>query len=291
MSEFCPRIHAEWLFRGRSVSLHSWSCRGPHGTAGEEKRQRHFEIAVVLEGGFHYRGPRGSAVGDANTAICFDAEESYETRHRDARGDAGLALVLEPPALRELFGDGDRVGFRDLCLPVLPRAHLFISLLRNRLACSGGTPEEIVIEETLFHMVRVVWEGRHPKSARGARAGFLAARERVESVQEIMATEYARPLRLDDLATRVALSPQHLCRVFKAQTGLAVHRYLNRLRLRAALPRLLDPRSDLTSIAFDAGFSSHSHFTAAYRREFGVTPSGTRRLARDPRHARILTAS
>src|SRR5882724_1755461 len=50
MSDFCPRIQAVWLFRGRSVSLHSWSCRGPHGTAGEEKRQRHFEIAVEDDG-------------------------------------------------------------------------------------------------------------------------------------------------------------------------------------------------------------------------------------------------
>src|SRR5882724_488242 len=146
MSDFCPRIQAEWLFRGRSVSLHSWSCRGPHGTAGEEKRQRHFEIAVVLDGGFRYRGPRGIAIGDANTAICFDAEEAYQTRHRDARGDAGLALVLEPDALRELVGADDRVGFRDLCIPVSPRAHLLTSLLRSRLVRRGGTAEEAVIE-------------------------------------------------------------------------------------------------------------------------------------------------
>jgi AraC-like DNA-binding protein len=54
------------------------------------------------------------------------------------------------------------------------------------------------------------------------------------------------------------------------------HRYLTRLRLRAALERLPDA-SDLTALALELGFSSHSHFTDAFRREFRRTPSEARR--------------
>jgi AraC-like DNA-binding protein len=38
--------------------------------------------------------------------------------------------------------------------------------------------------------------------------------------------------------------------------------------------------SDLTALAFDLGFSSHSHFSAAFRRAFGCTPSAFRESMR-----------
>jgi AraC-like DNA-binding protein len=52
-----------------------------------------------------------------------------------------------------------------------------------------------------------------------------------------------------------------------------VNRFLHRLRLRAALEELPECRGDITRLALDLGYSSHSHFTYAFRREFGVPPS------------------
>ena len=66
----------------------------------------------------------------------------------------------------------------------------------------------------------------------------------------------------------------HLARIFQQQTGVPVHRYLTQLRLRASLEQLADDVNDLTAVALDLGFSSHSHFTDAFRREFGHSPSG-----------------
>jgi len=42
---------------------------------------------------------------------------------------------------------------------------------------------------------------------------------------------------------------------------------------------VLERSADLTTIAFDAGFASHSHFTARFRRFFGSTPDQIRRIA------------
>lgn len=67
-----------------------------------------------------------------------------------------------------------------------------------------------------------------------------------------------------------------LCRMFRRLMGTTMHAYREGLRLRAALDALEDPRADLTSIALDHGYSSHSHFTAAFRRAFGVPPSRVR---------------
>jgi AraC family transcriptional regulator len=67
-----------------------------------------------------------------------------------------------------------------------------------------------------------------------------------------------------------------------------VHRYLTQLRLRASLDRLADGADDLTALALDLGFSSHSHFADAFRREFGKTPSEVRATA-TPRTLRQMS--
>ena len=66
---------------------------------------------------------------------------------------------------------------------------------------------------------------------------------------------------------------------FRAVTGQTIHAYRMQLRVRSALERI-ERASDLSAVALALGFSSHSHFTASFRRAFGVTPSGVRGDAR-----------
>ena len=83
-------------------------------------------------------------------------------------------------------------------------------------------------------------------------------------------------------------SPYYLSRVFRAEARVPLHSYLNRLRLRASLEFLLRfPKEALSEIALEHGFSSHSHFSAAFHTEFGIPPSA---LKLDPRatHLRAL---
>jgi AraC family transcriptional regulator len=50
-----------------------------------------------------------------------------------------------------------------------------------------------------------------------------------------------------------------------------------RYRLRQALELVLDSMAGLSEVAYATGFSSHSHLTDAFRREYGCTPSRARR--------------
>jgi AraC-like DNA-binding protein len=50
------------------------------------------------------------------------------------------------------------------------------------------------------------------------------------------------------------------------------------MRLRAGLERLLDEPVSVSTIALDSGFASHSHFTDAFRAEYGCSPSEARGL-------------
>ena len=79
-------------------------------------------------------------------------------------------------------------------------------------------------------------------------------------------------LPLRSLARMAEISPYQLCREFRAVTGMTITRYRHSLRLRIALDRLRG-RVDLTELALDLGYSSHSHFTYTFRHHFGLTPS------------------
>jgi len=71
----------------------------------------------------------------------------------------------------------------------------------------------------------------------------------------------------------LAVSPFHLCRVFRAHTGYSLHRFQTELRLRMALDQLDEFRGDLAGLAVDLGFTHHSHLTRSFRLAFGATPS------------------
>jgi AraC-like DNA-binding protein len=88
----------------------------------------------------------------------------------------------------------------------------------------------------------------------------------------------AERLTLTRIARALGVSVFHLCRSFRRATGLTLHAYRDQVRLRAALERLEQGERDLTRLALDLGYSSHSHFTAAFRRSFGTSPSRTRKL-------------
>jgi transcriptional regulator GlxA family with amidase domain len=64
-----------------------------------------------------------------------------------------------------------------------------------------------------------------------------------------------------------------LQRTFRRHTRLSIHDYVVRLRVLAALDRLVEGDGDLSTIACELGFSSHSHLSAAFRRILGQPPT------------------
>lgn len=99
------------------------------------------------------------------------------------------------------------------------------------------------------------------------------------AARELLARRATEPLTLEAIARAVGVSSFHLCRAFREVTGVTLHQYRDVLRLTQAL-EWIDAGADLSAIALEAGYSSHSHFTSAFRRTFGVTPSAARRTIR-----------
>lgn len=93
-----------------------------------------------------------------------------------------------------------------------------------------------------------------------------------------LASDPASSASLGEIAQAVAASPFPLAPRFKRATGVGLHGYRTQLRMAQSLARLGDGEGDLTGLALDLGYSSHSHFTAAFEAHFGVAPGRARGL-------------
>jgi AraC-like DNA-binding protein len=94
--------------------------------------------------------------------------------------------------------------------------------------------------------------------------------------RELLGCRFAEDLPLPLLAREVGCSAFHLARAFRRATGHSLHAFQTRLRLREALDRLAQGDAPAGNVALDLGFCSHSHFSSAFRREYGMTPSSMR---------------
>lgn len=97
----------------------------------------------------------------------------------------------------------------------------------------------------------------------------------VNRAKAILNADLSVPASLVAVAQRLRVSPNYLTHCFTRAEGVPLYRYHLNLRLQRAL-QLLPQADDLTGLALDLGFSGHSHFSAAFRRHFGMTPSAYR---------------
>ena len=216
-------------------------------------------------------------VAEANQVLFFNATESYRVSHPVTGGDGSLTLVISEPQLRELapvtfLRDGATLAFRQQRLRIDARAQVLVALLRHTLHRNIAEPLEA--ESLALTLVQRVL-GPRTTHAAGASIG----RQRlVDRIKLVLASDLARRWTLAEIATEVRGSPVYLTQVFQQVEGLPLYRYQLRLRLARALD-LLAQYDDLTTLSLDLGFSSHSHFSAAFREAYGRSPSEFRRSA------------
>lgn len=104
---------------------------------------------------------------------------------------------------------------------------------------------------------------------------------RTERAILLITTRFRDTLTLPDIAAEVGVSPFHLHRLFKADTGETPAAYLGRIRLgHAAHLMVVLPDASLVQIAFESGFSSAATFARAFRQHFQQTASDYRRSKR-----------
>lgn len=99
----------------------------------------------------------------------------------------------------------------------------------------------------------------------------------LERVVEKLYCEFRERLTLSDLATEAGVHPVHLSRVFREFQQVGIGEFVRRLRIQSACRMMLAAEMSLTEIALETGFADQSHFTRAFRKVTGVSPTIFRR--------------
>ncbi len=252
--------------------------------AGECRHRSVEECAATTHLVFPYRGVYlrhvggDQAVADANHVLFFNAGEGYQVSHPIAGGDASLSLALSEPLLRELapaslLSRRQAIGFRLQHLGIDPRAQALVAVLRHALGNASVEPLEA---ESLA--LTLVCRSLGPRTAH--EPGATRSRRRLaDRVKVLLASDLSRRWSLAEIAGEIRASPVYLTQVFQQTEGIPLYRYHLRLRLAQALD-LIARYDDLSALAADLGFSSHSHFSAAFRRAYGRSPTAFRQSAR-----------
>ncbi len=293
------------LYDSPLVSMRDYCCRISCGGPGDEEHPDTNQIVLMRYGAFSKHFGRRSVTADVNQAVFFSKGSTYRISHPADCGDRGTVLVPSPRVLEEIIRELDPAiderperPFPFVTGPcdsgVFWRQREIVQRLET--VDSGPLeplrPDPLWGDVTALQLIADVLEAafaRHGLARRPRRNGTDADHaDRAEAAKTYLASRLSERITLEDVARAAGASPFHLSRIFQQRTGAPIHRYLTRLRLRAALERLFDGANDLTQLALDLGFSSHSHFTDSFRREFGRTPSEVRRNA-SPRKLREMS--
>ncbi len=267
------------------ITLYRCRCQ-PHHDRVVRVQPAH-AIAFPHSGAFELVREGRRTLIDSNVVVFHNARVPYTTNHPVGGGDTGSALVVREDVLFEMLDRYDpgiashrERPFTSDHAPTPSRAVLRERLLLRHVT-AVGPPDALAAEETALLLVDQVIKlpFRGAAAGRAAPGRDVAHRKAIaEGAKVLLAARFKERLSLGAIAAELHASPFHLGRVFRSETGLTVHRYLTRLRLREALHRLWSSDADLTTLALDLGFDTHSHFTAAFRREFGVTPRAVREV-------------
>lgn len=246
-------------------------------------------VAVVIQGRKRVELRKATFTYDTSRFLLTSLDLPVVSRVIEASEEVPylcMVLRLEMPVVRELLSreeipereaspDSPAMATGETTAELLDASRRLIDLLR--------TPEDIPFFNYLIKREIIYRILRGPVGARLRAIATLGDQSnRTAKVIAWIRTNYAKPLRIEDLAAIAGMGVSTFHRHFQALTAMSPLQYQKQIRLQAARARLLMDDLDVASAAFEVGYESASQFTREYRRFFGQPP------ARDIRTRRLI---
>jgi AraC family transcriptional regulator len=276
-----PGHDARLLLSTPTVAVRDVACPGVRKDESDEGYASRTWLVFPYRGVYVCRVGAKEVVADANQLMILNKSEPYRVSHPTVTGHATLSVGVDAATLFTLapVEYRDTRGWLTLHRPALridARTQLLAAQLRQRLIRGSiGSPEA---ETLALQLVRQALRRNapHDPGPSPGRPGMIA-----DQVKMLLSADPWRRWNLAEIADEVCVAPVYLTDIFRRAEGTPLYSYHLRLRLAFALTVLAEC-DDLTRLAIDLGFNSHSHFSAAFKKTFGQSPSEFKRSINGP---------
>jgi AraC-like DNA-binding protein len=246
-------------------------------------------VTVVAQGGKRVELGRNIFIYDASRFLLTAVDLPVVSRVIEASERVpclALSLKLEMPVVRELLSREEiHVAKAPSDSPGMATGETTVEFLSAccRLVDLLHTPQGIPFLSGLIQR-EIIY--RILQSAEGARLRAIATlgeqSHRTAKAIAWIRANYAKPLRVEDLAEIAGMGVSTLHHHFRVLTAMSPLQYQKQLRLQAARGRMLMDGLDAESAAFEVGYESASQFNREYSRYFGQPPMRDIRTLRSP---------
>jgi AraC-like DNA-binding protein len=264
------------FFDHAAVRIEGAAARAGRNCRTPEALTPGLQIVLTLRGAFVYERGSSHSLLTANQALFIAPGDVSRDRFVD---ENPLDYMLVTPHLEDvgaLVGEAAVAELgklaRDTHVAAAPaRLQYAASALWN--LCQRNAGDDIDVEQSALDLLSVLFPSPVQRGRAGRRQSNL-----IGAVKELIGTGRER-WSLTRLAAQLRVSPAYLTDLFRRHEGVSIARYQRRLRLSRALVELPDTH-DIAALALELGFSSHAHFSTAFRATYGETPSTFRRRLR-----------
>lgn len=234
-----------------------------------------YQLVFPYAGAFEWHVGAKTVFMDVTRVLFVGAGEDYADTHVAGGGHDSIIITPRLSMLQELSGlaaPSRHPAFQRVAKPATQRVNMRIHR-RLHLEASGTDP--LASDELMIALLCEALEN----TQKVARATPLRV---VDLAKQFLHARACERISLNEIAQAVQVSSAYLTEAFTQSEGMPLCRYHMRLRLNRALVDL--PRcEDITALALDLGFSSHAHFSNAFKSLFGVSPSAFRAGSGKPR--------
>ncbi len=237
-------------------------CPAPRGHSAE------YQLVLPYAGAFEWHVAAKTVFLDTTSVLFVSAGEDYADAHIAGGGHDSIILTPRLSLLQELCGHAvpsRHPAFQRVLKPTRPH----MNLRTHRLLRLDASFNDTLASDEL--MIALLGEalGQTQKVVRDSPLRV------VDLAKQVLHARVDKPISLDEIAHAVQVSGAYLTDAFTRSEGMPLCRYHMRLRLNRALVDL-PSCEDISKLALDLGFSSHAHFSTAFKSLFGVSPSAFR---------------
>lgn len=271
------------LFSSDFYELCDFKCLCNECTRSKREYNEHLSLCITRSGNFYYNAFRNTLDTYTGSILVSKPGYEYTVTHPGEAPDHCTIIIFKKGFYQDIeeqlqlkahwfFSNKD---IQSLLLKTNPQVEqMHFSLLHavkepERYKLEIDTIVMEILEEVLSRFTNYEMPQALPARLKKHHLSTI------EIAKQYLAENLSKNISLEELANYCHISPFHFSRVFKIFTGHPVYQYLQLMRLKQA-ELLLATTLPVADIAFQSGFNSLDYFSAAFKKQYKLSPSAFR---------------